>query len=84
MKEETQQSQKNTGSHGGGVFSSGRKRALEPTRRPNTLCAAEKTEGGLENVITEAKKQGVHLIRLTDDKGNDLLTGSVHPFETLC
>ena len=57
-------------------------RKLTMSQRKVTVI--EKTEGGLENVITEAKKQGVHLIRLTDDKGNDLLTGSVHPFETLC
>jgi hypothetical protein len=39
MKEETQQSQGNTGNHGGGVFSSGRKWALGAQKGIETaLC----------------------------------------------
>jgi hypothetical protein len=48
MKEETQQSQKNTENHGEGVFASGGKaceKAQIAAQRP--LCH-EKTEGGLE------------------------------------
>jgi hypothetical protein len=49
MKKETQQSQKNTGNHGGGVFASGRNRALEPKRATKHRRCQRKTENGLEN-----------------------------------
>lgn len=44
MKEETQQSQKNTGNHGGGVFTSGRNRASEPTKATKHPMRRKKTE----------------------------------------
>jgi hypothetical protein len=49
MKEETQQSQKNTGNGGGGVFASMRKMACESKKYRNTPCARDKPRGGLEN-----------------------------------
>lgn len=40
--------------------------------------------GGLDSLIRAAKKQSVHLVQLTDDKGNCLLAASREPFTTLC
>lgn len=43
-----------------------------------------KAEGSLEGLIEAASEKGVHLVRLTDDLGNDLIAGSCHAFEVLC
>lgn len=40
--------------------------------------------GGLEAAIAAARAKGVHLIQLTDDKGNILVAASRQPFHTLC
>ncbi len=40
--------------------------------------------GGLEVAIAAAKARGVHLVELTDDKGNLLVAASRHPFTSLC
>lgn len=40
--------------------------------------------GGLEKLVETAKARGIHLARLTDDKGNELLAASRDPIETLC
>jgi hypothetical protein len=40
--------------------------------------------GGLEGVIAAAKKRNVHLVELTDDKGNLLVAASRLPFRSLC
>lgn len=40
--------------------------------------------GGLEKLISVAKGRGVHLVQLTDDKGNELLAASREPFKSLC
>lgn len=40
--------------------------------------------GGLDALVAAARTRGVHLVRLTDDKGNDLIAASQAPFETLC
>ena len=40
--------------------------------------------GGLDNAVTLATARGVHLVQLTDDKGNMLVAASLHPFKTLC
>lgn len=40
--------------------------------------------GGVVQLVDAAKKRGIHLIRLTDDKGNELFAASHHPFQTLC
>ena len=39
--------------------------------------------GGVDALVLEAKAQGVHLLRLTDDRGVRLIAASVHPFEIL-
>lgn len=43
-----------------------------------------KSEGGLEAVIKAAKEQQIHLLRLTDDKGTELVAASLTPFSALC
>ena len=40
--------------------------------------------GGLAAAIDAAKARGVHLVELTDDKGNLLVAASRHPFTSLC
>ena len=40
--------------------------------------------GGLERLVDTARSRGVHLVQLTDDKGQELLTASRLPFRTLC
>jgi hypothetical protein len=63
MKEETQQSQKNSGNHGGGVFASGRKRAWElkkasehpPVPKKNRKRTGEKACKSVEKEQTQEK-----------------------------
>ncbi len=43
-----------------------------------------KIEGDLKPVTAAAKKAGVHLLQLTDDKGNVLLAASKEAFKILC
>jgi hypothetical protein len=40
--------------------------------------------GGVAELIDAAQKRGIHLVRLTDDKGHELFAASQHPFQTLC
>ena len=40
--------------------------------------------GGQEKLVEVAKQRGVHLARLTDDKGKKLFAASKEPFTTLC
>lgn len=40
--------------------------------------------GGLRAAIAAATARGVHLVELTDDKGNQLVAASRHQFTTLC
>ena len=40
--------------------------------------------GGSNKLVEVAKRRGVHLVQLTDDKGNELLAASKDPFRTLC
>ena len=42
------------------------------------------SNGGLEGVVAAARKRGVHLAEITDDKGNLLVAASRHPFRSLC
>ncbi len=39
--------------------------------------------GGVDELVVEAKAHGVHLLRLTDDRGVKLIAASVHRFEVL-
>lgn len=48
------------------------------------LTVVERMGGGLAKVRAEAKARGVHLVLLTDDKGNELVAASTHPFKVLC
>ena len=47
------------------------------------LAVIEK-RGGLRAVRAAAKKKDVHLVRLTDDKGNELVAASTQPFKVIC
>jgi phosphoserine aminotransferase len=40
--------------------------------------------GGVEKLIDAAERRGVHLVRLTDDEGRELVAASKHAFVTLC
>ena len=55
----------------------------EATMSQRKVTSVEK-HGGVDAAVAAAKARGVHLVRLTDDKGNELLAASVHPFEALC
>lgn len=46
--------------------------------------SVEKRGGGMNAVKAIAKKKGVHLLLLEDDKGNELLAASTKPFKVLC
>ena len=48
------------------------------------LTSIEKHGGGLDAVRAVARDKGVHLVLLTDDKGNELVAASVHPFKVVC
>ena len=39
--------------------------------------------GGVDALVREARAGGVHLLRLSDDHGVQLIAASVHPFEIL-
>lgn len=39
--------------------------------------------GGFDAAVAAAQARGVHLVALTDDKGNALVAVSVHPFKSL-
>ena len=41
-------------------------------------------EGDIQPVITAAKKAGIHLLQLTDDRGNVLVAASKEAFKVLC
>lgn len=40
--------------------------------------------GGMAKLVETAKNRGIHLVQLTDDKGNQLVAASREVFETLC
>jgi hypothetical protein len=48
------------------------------------VMSAIEAHGGLESVIAAAQERGVHLVRLTDDHGKDLVAASLKPFTVLC
>ena len=39
--------------------------------------------GGIQALKREAKARGIHLVRLEDDQGNDLIAASLKPFKVL-
>lgn len=40
--------------------------------------------GGVNELVQAARRRGVHLVQLTDDKGVELVAASQAPFKTLC
>ncbi len=44
----------------------------------------EKRGGGMQGIKALAKKKGVHLLLLEDDKGNELVAASTKPFKVIC
>ena len=54
------------------------------TMSQRKLTSIEQHGGGLDVVRAVAKAKGVHLVLLTDDKGNELVAASTHPFKVIC
>jgi len=54
------------------------------TMSQRKLSSVEKRGGGLEAVKALARKRGVHLLLLEDDKDNELVAASVKPFKVVC
>ena len=48
------------------------------------LSSIETRGCGLEAVKTLAEQKGVHLLRLEDDKGNEVIAASLKPFDVVC
>jgi len=46
--------------------------------------ASIEAHGGLSAAVAAARAKGVHLVELTDDKGEVLIAASREPFRTLC
>lgn len=53
------------------------------TMSQRRLSSIEK-RGGIKAVKALAKKKGVHLLLLEDDKGNELIAASTKPFKVVC
>ena len=47
------------------------------------LASIEAYGGGLEAAAAAARAAGVHLVLLTDDKGDKLVAASRHPFKVI-
>ena len=56
----------------------------QATMSQRKLTSIEQRGGGLAAVAALARQRGVHLLRLTDDKGDVLVAASLHPFEVVC
>ncbi len=54
------------------------------TMSQRKLLSIEKRGGGIKAVKALAKKKGVHLLLLEDDKGTELVAASVKPFKVVC
>jgi hypothetical protein len=48
------------------------------------LTSIEKYGGSVESVKAMAIARGVHLMQLTDDKGDVLVAASLKPFQVIC
>jgi hypothetical protein len=53
------------------------------TMSQRKTSSVEKHGGGINALKRKAKQRGVHLVRLEDDKGNDLIAASLKPFKVL-
>ena len=47
-------------------------------------ASIDKQGGGIDVIKQIAKQKGVHLLQITDDKGNELVAASVNPFTVIC
>ena len=47
-------------------------------------ASIEAKGGGLESVKAAALKKNIHLLRLFDDQGNEIIAASLDPFEVVC
>ena len=54
------------------------------TMSQRKLSSIETRGGGLDAVRALAEQKGVHLLRLEDDQGNELIAASTQPFEVVC
>ncbi len=48
------------------------------------ITAIENRGVGLIELRRLAKERGVHLVKLTDEHGNDLIAASMNPFKVIC
>lgn len=53
------------------------------TMSQRKVTSIEKFGGGLAVARDTAKRKGIHLVQLEDDKGNALVAASKHPFKVL-
>ena len=56
----------------------------QATMSQRKLATVEKRLGGLDAVRKQARKRGVHLLLLEDDKGEKLIAASQKPFKVIC
>lgn len=54
------------------------------TMSSRKLTSIEKRGGGIDAVKEIATQKGVHLVLLTDDKGNQIVAASTAPFQVVC
>ncbi len=54
------------------------------TMSQRKLSSIEKRGGGISAVKALAKRKGMHLLLLEDDKGNELVAASMKPFKVVC
>ena len=54
------------------------------TMSQRKLSSIEQRGGGMKAVKAHAKKKGVHLLLLRDDKGTELVAASTKPFKVIC
>ena len=54
------------------------------TMSQRRLSSIDKRGGGIQIVKQMARQKGVHLLQITDDKGNDLVAASTKPFTVIC
>ena len=48
------------------------------------LSSVQQRGGGINAVRAIAKRKGVHLLLLEDDKGNEFMAASAKPFRVVC
>lgn len=56
----------------------------ERTMSRRSLVRVQALPGGVPALVRLARARGVHLLRLTDDEGVDLVAASSTPFKVLC